>query len=274
MKILKIVSIVALALASGLAFAAAPGKIAVNSVSGKLALVSADGVKKQAVAGDVFGQKTRLTTDAKSSAKIVLANGTVVSLKPNTEIEISQFEQNNPSAVEGQNYATFAKEPEATSGSLTVVRLGKGTATFKVAKLLASSSLTVKTRGGNVTVKGTTFSVSDDGSVVSVAVVEGAVVVALSGRSAINLGNGKAVKIPVSPDGTVGVPTYQGVSSMQEKEILNEVDTKSAPAATPGENLAQTDSGLGVDPEVPAYADGSTGGSPVRPTTENSPASL
>lgn len=268
MKMLKIVSIFALALASGLAFAAAPGKIAVSSVSGALALVAADGTQKQAVVGDVFEQNTRVATDAKSSAKIVLANGTVVSLKPDTEIEITQFVQNNPAAVEGQDCSSFSREPEETSGSLTVVRLGKGTATFKVAKLLASSQLTVKTRAGNVTVKGTTFSVTDDGSLVAVAVVEGAVVTVPTGRSSVPIVSGKAIEIPISPSGVIGTPVYKGISPVQEKEIFAAVEsasdsssTAAASSATAGEDASD----VGVDPEVPAYADGSADGSASRP---------
>lgn len=259
MKLLKIISILALALASGLAFAAAPGKIAVSEISGKVAFVAADGSKKQAVVGDVFGENTRVATDAESSAKIVLANGTIVALKPGTEIEIAQFEQNNPDAVEGQDFASFASEPEGTSGSLTTVRLVQGTATFKVAKLLPSSKLTVKTRGGNITVKGTTFSVSDNGSQVSVVVVDGAVSVAPTGRATVSLSSGKAVSIPVSPAGTVGSPVYKGVSASQEKEIQSDVASDAPAAEKGGDAPAPGDApSVGVDPEVPSYAEGST----------------
>lgn len=280
MKILKVVSILAFALASGLAFAA-PGKIAVSSVSGELTLVAADGSQKKLTAGAVFGQNTRVATDSKSSAKIVLSNGTIVSLKPDTEIEIMQFEQNNPAAVDGQDYTSFSRDPEATSGSLTVVRLEQGTATFKVAKLLASSSMTVKTRVGNVTVKGTTFSVTDDGTSVSVAVVEGAVVTAPTGRSSVAVAGGKAVQIPISPEGVIGTPIYKGVTPTQAQEIVAAVDTNAAPEAKSGDSTAPAaaagdDSGIGVDPEVPAYADGSADGSPTRPNESetNSPASI
>lgn len=269
MKILKLISILAFVLASGLAFAAAPGKIAVSSVSGELTLVAADGSQQKLAAGAVFGQNTRVATGSKSSAKIVLSNGTIVSLKPDTEIEIMQFEQNNPAAVDGQDYTSFSREPEATSGSLTVVRLEQGTATFKVAKLLASSSMTVKTRVGDVTVKGTTFSVTDDGTSVSVAVVEGAVVTAPTGRSSVAIAGGKAVKIPISPAGLIGTPIYKGVTPAQEQEIVASVDPNAASSdASSGAGSAQTtagdDSGIGVDPEVPAYADGSVDGSPTR----------
>ena len=259
MKLLKIISVLALALASGLAFAA-PGKIAVNSVSGQVAFVATDGSKKQAVVGDVFGENTRIATDANSSAKIVLANGTIVSLKPGTEIEIAQFEQNNPAAVDGKDFTSFAREPEETSGSRSTIRLVQGTAVFKVAKLLPSSSLVVKTRGGNVTVKGTTFSVSDNGSNVSVSVVDGAVSVAPTGRASVSISSGKAVSIPVSPTGAVGAPTYKGVSPAQEKEIQNDV-ASDAPAASEkgGDAPAPGDApDIGVDPEVPAYAEGAT----------------
>lgn len=275
MKLIKLISIFALVLVSGVAFAATPGKIAVDSVSGKVTFVSADGTQRQFVSGDVFGENTRIVTDKESSTKIVLGNGTVIALKPGTTIEISQFEQNNPEAVEGKNFASFRSEPAETSGSLTTVRLVKGTATFKVAKLLASSKLTVKTRAGNILVKGTTFSVTDNGSFVSTAVVEGEVSVAPTGRGSVALNGGKAVSIPVSESGSVGNLSFRGLPPAQRDEILSEVGI-SAPASESGSSaVLSDDSGIGVDPEIPAYAQGAgvDGPNDTFITDENSPAS-
>lgn len=281
MKLIKLISIFALVLASGFAFAAAPGKIAVDSVSGKVTFVSADGTQRQFVSGDVFGENTRIVTDKDSSTKIVLGNGTVIALKPGTTIEISQFEQNNPDAVEGKNFASFRTEPEDTSGSLTTVRLVKGTATFKVAKLLASSKLTVKTRAGNILVKGTTFSVTDNGSFVSTSVVEGEVAVAPTGRGTVSLTGGKAVSIPVSQAGSVGNLSFRGVPPAQREEIISEVGV-AAPVSSTGSSAVLSDSAIGVDPEVPAYADAAGVDGPNNtfitddfiPDDLNSPASL
>ncbi len=283
MKMMKLVSIFALTLASGFAFAAPAGKIAVSAVSGSLVLVAADGSKKQAAVGDVFTENTTIVTDSKSSAKIVLANGTVLAVSPDTELEITQFEQNNPVAVEGMDYTTFTSEPEATSGSQTVVTLGQGTVTIKSVALLASSKMTIKTRVGDVLpTSSSTFSVADSGSMVSVGVVNGAVATVPTGRSSVKISSGKEVAIPISPSGLIGSPIYKGITPAQQAEIVAALDAADASSAADSSSAtasnataaAGDDSGIGVDPEVPAYADGSADGNPSRPTEENSPASI
>lgn len=250
MKTIKILSALAMIFASVAAFAAAPGKISASSVSGSVVTI-VDGAKKQLAAGDVFTEKTAVLTSADASAKIVLANGTVIGLEPNTTIEVAQFVQNDPSAVEGQDFASFSSEPEATFGSMTTVRLVKGVASFKVASLLSSSKLTVETRAGQVAVKGTTFSVSDNGTHVTVSVVEGNVEVALAGRAPVSLDGGKSVQIPVGGT-TAGTPTFRNVSPEQEAAILASVGVSpvaaTAPAADEDERV------IGLDPELPDYA--------------------
>lgn len=241
MKLFKLISILSFVLASGFAFAAAPGNIAVESVSEGVVFTGADGVQKQLVAGDLIREKTRVTTDKDSSAKLVLGNGTIIALKPNTVLDIAQFEQNNPSAVAGQDFATFTAEPEATAGSLTTVRLVKGTAFFKVAKLLPGSSLTVKTHAGNISVKGTTFyvSVSDQG--VSAGCTDGAISVAPTGRAALKVAAGKSVKISAN-----GTPSFLPVSTTQQKEVeeavVSDVAETSSSGVTPAGTSATTDS--------------------------------
>lgn len=259
MKLLKLVSVLACILISGLAFAAAPGKIAVTSVSGEVVSVADDGSKKAFADGDVIGEKTRVATGADSSAKLVLANGTIVALKPNSEVLISEFVQNNPDAVEGKDPTTFKSEPDETAGSITTIELVKGTATFKVAKLLASSSLTVKTSAGKISVKGTTFSVTDDGTSVTTAVTDGAVSVAPTGRGAVTVSAGRSVSVPAGG----GSPSYRAVSAAQSAEIAAAVAAEEAPsaAATTGTG-SEIVPAVGVNPEIPAFAEfvPSTGG--------------
>ena len=247
MKTIKILSALAMIFASVAAFAAAPGA---SSVSGSVVTI-VDGAKKQLAAGDVFTEKTAVLTSADASAKIVLANGTVIGLEPNTTIEIAQFVQNDPSAVEGQDFASFSSEPEATFGSMTTVRLVKGVASFKVASLLSSSKLTVETRAGQVAVKGTTFSVADNGTHVTVSVVEGNVEVAPAGRASVSLDGGKSVRIPAGGT-TAGTPTFRNVSPEQEAAILASVGVSPVAAAAPA--AAEGGHVIGLDPELPDYA--------------------
>ena len=102
MKTIKILSALAMIFASVAAFAAAPGKISASSVSGSVVTI-VDGAKKQLAAGDVFTEKTAVLTSADASAKIVLANGTVIGLEPNTTIEVAPLVQTEPSAGEGMS---------------------------------------------------------------------------------------------------------------------------------------------------------------------------
>lgn len=250
MKLIKLISVLAFALVAGVAFAAAPGKIQVGEVTGKVMLSAGDGSQKQCLVGDVFQEQTVVSTDKDSSAKIVLANGTVIALEPNTTLDVAQFSQNDPTAVEGQDFSTFKTEPEKTSGSLTTVRLIKGKASFKVAKLLSSSQLVVKTKAGQVQVKGTTFSVSDDGSFVSVAVVEGEVAIVPTGRGAVPLVSGRAVSIPVSETGVVGAVRYRSLPVAERDEILSSVGGPETPVVSGAEGTETR-----LDPEVPAYAE-------------------
>lgn len=278
MKALKVISVLAFMLASGIAFAVAPGQISVVSVSGDVAFVMPNKESKALIAGDLFAEKTRVVTTKDSSTKIVLGNGTVIAVEPNSEIIISDFDQNNPDAVAGQDFTSFKSEPEATSGSLTTVRLVKGTATFNVAKLLASSKFTVKTRGGDVIVKGTSFSVADDGSHVSVTVAEGVVSVAATNHGAISVSGGRAVAISVSPNGAVGAPALRPASSAEVAAIAAAVETGGRVSGR-SDATAQGGSDIGVDPELPSFANGDVAGADhgyLKPETSdtNSPSSL
>ncbi|MBP3301664.1 MAG: FecR domain-containing protein [Opitutales bacterium] len=216
MKLTKLASIFAFVLASSFAFAAAPGNISVGSVEGTVVVTAADGVKTKLVAGDMLKQNTRISTEKDSSAKIVLANGTVIFLKPGTTLDVAQFEQNNPSAVDGQDYASFKVEPEATAGSVTTVRVANGTAFFKVAKLLPGSKITVKTRLGDVAVKGTTFYVSVRATSVVAGCIDGVIEVTPAGRGALTLTAGKSVTI--SDTGTL---SFERVSSLLSGEAAD-----------------------------------------------------
>lgn len=246
MKLIKLVSVFAFVLASGFAFAAAPGSIAVNSVTGGAVVTASDGTQKPLVAGDVIRDNTRVTTDKDSSVKIVLANGTVVFLKPSTTLDISQFTQNDPSAVAGQDFSTFSSEPEATAGSVTTVRLVKGTAFFKVAKLLPGSSLTVKTHAGNVSVKGTTFYVSVSGDGVSTGCVDGVITVSPVGRASVPLSAGKSATIS-SSSGTLSFSRVP-VSAQNDAKVAfaQETEVRKTQSSVESENF--------ISAEVPAWA--------------------
>lgn len=253
MKLIKLISVFAFMLASGFAFAAAPGNIAVGSVEGTVTVTAADGVKKQLVAGYVIRENSRVSTGKDSSAKFVLANGTVVVLKPNTTLDISQFEQNNPSAVDGQDYSSFSVEPEETAGSLTTVRLTSGTALFKVAKLLPGSKLTVKTHAGDISVKGTTFYVSVVGQSVSAGCIDGAIAVAPTGRATLSLTAGKSATI--SGTGALSFGRTSVALTNEAKEVFSEAET-TRPSAS-----SQTTGGGDLDVTMPpASVEGPTGG--------------
>ncbi len=251
---MKLISILALVFVSGFAFAAAPGKIQVGAADGTVVVATADGAKKQLVVGDVLQENTTVSTSSESNAKIVLGNGTVILLEPNTTIDVSQFQQNDPSAVEGQDFASFSAEPEATSGSRTTISLVKGKAAFKVAKLLPSSKLSVKTRVGYIHVKGTTFTVSDDGSYVVTSVAEGEVSIAPNNRATIPCASGRTVSIPIAENGAAGTPRYRALPATESTEILNAFSADGSSDSSVRKDADAVSVVDTLDPEIPDYA--------------------
>ncbi|MBQ8723859.1 MAG: hypothetical protein IJY80_06210, partial [Opitutales bacterium] len=88
-----------------------------------------------------------------------------------------------------------------------------GTAFFKVAKLLPGSKITVKTRLGDVSVKGTTFYVSVKAASVSAGCIDGAIEVTPAGRGALTLTSARSVTIS-----DAGALSFERVSSVLSNE--------------------------------------------------------
>lgn len=216
MKLKKLITVFATVLAFGVALFAAPGKICVNEVSGNVVYTVAGGAEKKLAAGATFLENTRVSTGKDASAKIALGNGTVIVLQENTSIDLAQFEQNDPSAVEGKDFSSFKEEPKGTAGSQTTLRLVKGTAFFKVAKLLPSSRLVVKTRAGDVAVKGTTFYTSVDNASVAVGCIDGEIEVTPTGRAGISLTAGRSISI-----NSAGQLKFERVSGILSRQVTD-----------------------------------------------------
>lgn len=243
MKLIKFIAILAFAFASGVAFAAAPGKVTVDSVDGTV-LTIADGGAKPLAKGDVLTQGARIAADADSKVRIVLANGTVLVLTPNTEIIIAQFEQNDPAAVEGKDFDSFKAEPAETYGSLTTIQVVRGKVLFDVAKLLSSSRFVFKTAHGALQIKGTSGFVSTSETGSSFGLADGSATISAPGASSIKINGGQSVSVSSTGARSVA-PVTRGMAA----QIKEELEEGAAPAASSGAAPA----GDAAEGELPAF---------------------
>ncbi|MEY4489548.1 MAG: hypothetical protein RIQ79_2056 [Verrucomicrobiota bacterium] len=137
------------------------------------------------------------TGGGQSSVEIVFPNGAIASVRPDTEIEISKFEQELFSGA-----LPDAKTVEEPSVSKTKFVLSRGEIVSKVKKLKANSEYTVTTPVGAAGVRGTIFSVAYSVAkrTLTVSTAEGAVEVVYPNGSTIDITNADQVLI-VAPDG-------------------------------------------------------------------------
>jgi hypothetical protein len=136
--------------------------------------------------GTALPQGATIKTGAGSTAQIVFASGSSASIAPNSEVEVTKFEQE---AFSGPLPA--GAEPSMSS---TQIKIVNGGVTSKVAKLKKGSEFVVSSPVGAAGVRGTTFQVTYDAATgaFSVATAEGAVVfTSASGAvTAVNGGEG------------------------------------------------------------------------------------
>lgn len=264
MKLIKSIAIIAFALVSGVVFAAAPGKVSVDSVDGK-AYVVANGKVKPLAVGDVLTQGVRIASDADSKVRVVLGNGTVLVLTPKTEIVVARFEQNNPAAVDGMDFSAFTAEPAETSGSLTTIQVLRGKVLFDVAKLLPSSRFVLKTAHGSLQIKGTSGFVETSASGSSFGLVDGSATVTSSGASSISLRGGQSLSVSAS-----GARSVRPVTANMGKQIKDELEDGSTPTLSAG--AGSSEGGVAELPPFPTV--GGSNADAVQNSSTDSPASL
>ena len=124
-------------------------------------------------AGTMLKDGAVIKTGENSTVSITFASGAVAMIRPNTEIEITKFEQ----AV----FSGMVSQLEEPSQSNTKMKLLRGEVVSKVKKLKPSSEYSVVAPNGAAGVRGTFFSVSYDPvkKTLTVSTLEGSVVVTL-----------------------------------------------------------------------------------------------
>lgn len=142
--------------------------------------------------GTALPQGATVKTGPGSLAVIVFASGSTASIRPNSEVEITKFEQE---AFSGPLPANA--EPSVSNTQIKVV---DGQVISKVAKLKQGSEYVVTTPVGAAGVRGTTFLVSYDAATGSftVSTTEGLVFVT------VNAGTGAATEVAVGQTVTYG----------------------------------------------------------------------
>lgn len=135
-------------------------------VTGNVVYEAEEGVFKPVVLGQLFGQGDHVLTKDDAGLHLVLADGSSITLGPNSEMTLEQMGSGDP-------------------GSQTFLQLIKGTANAIVQKLKTGSAFEMHTPNAVAAVKGTEFEISEDGNAGSVSVHEG--VVAMSDPGRINV---------------------------------------------------------------------------------------
>lgn len=148
-----------------------PGAYSVGTVKGDVTYKLAGSSEYMPLtAGTALPQGVTIKTGENSSALLVFASGSIASITPDSEIEITKFEQEvfaGPISVDA--------EPSVSNTEIKVIN---GSVVNKVSKLKKGSSYTVNSPVGAAGVRGTTFKVSYDVATgaYSIQVVEGGVV--------------------------------------------------------------------------------------------------
>jgi hypothetical protein len=105
-------------------------------------------------AGDILTEGDSISVTALSSAKLVFSNGTEITVKENTSVNIAELKQSPFSG--SQSYEQLQADP---SQSQALLELNYGELDFHVKKLQPGSSFNIETPIGTAAVRGTTGTV-------------------------------------------------------------------------------------------------------------------
>jgi hypothetical protein len=130
------------------------GVATISKVEGTGEVVSA--TSKPLLVGVTFPQDTRVKTAEKSSAVVMLSNGSKVVVNPDAVVYFKVMKQEAGSLLAPNPEDKSQKE---TGASLTEIEVESGKVIGDVKKLVPNSVFTLKTPVGTVTIKGTVFSV-------------------------------------------------------------------------------------------------------------------
>lgn len=126
----------------------------VLKVDGTVTKYSADGKQSPLKSGEILTQGDSISATALSSAMLVFSNGTEITVKENTSLNIAKLEQSPFGG--GQSYEQLQADP---SQSQALLELNYGEVGFHVKKLQPGSSFDIETPLGTAAIRGTQGSV-------------------------------------------------------------------------------------------------------------------
>lgn len=132
------------------------GKVQVGMVQGTATLFDPAAKQSSLASGLVFEQGYRVETSAKSTAELILSNGSTLIVNPETLVEVRTFRQVVSEMIVAGEYQKLEKEP---SPSVTEIIVTRGKVIGEVRKLNPQSSYTIKTPVGVARIRGTIYTV-------------------------------------------------------------------------------------------------------------------
>jgi len=185
------------------------GAIEVGSLQGPSDLVNREGKRAPLSRGLVFQEGRRVETQEKSTADLILSNGSTIKVNPNTLMEVKAFSQvASPLIVPGK-YAELSAEP---SPSVVQIEVYRGKIDGEVRKLNPNTQYTIKTPVGVVRVRGTILSVEytedkQGRGRMRVNCTTGSVLVRTNGdNKSTSVGPGESHEVVGTPDNVVVAP--------------------------------------------------------------------
>ena len=123
-------------------------------VTGTVTKYNDNGGNEPLVAGDILKAGDSISVTALSSAKLVFSNGSIIDVKENTSIEITEFIQDGFGG--NQSYEQLEADP---SKSQVLLELNYGELDGHVKKLQQGSKFDIQTPLGTAAIRGTQFTV-------------------------------------------------------------------------------------------------------------------
>jgi hypothetical protein len=196
------------------------GVATVSNVEGSGEIVSQ--ASKPLAKGVTFGEGNRVKTADKSSAIVLLSNGSKVLVNPNAVVHFKVLKQEDGSLLSPDPENKSQKEKGA---SVTEIEVESGKVIGDVKKLASGSVFTLKTPVGTVSIKGTVFSVSyqqnkDGTASFSVGCLVGRVSVQMADPrvAPINIPAGKQLTLTAPTPNALPPPPEKGGEKPKEKE--------------------------------------------------------
>lgn len=186
------------------------GSVEVVEIKGPSDLINAANKRAPLSRGLTFQEGNRIETQEKSTAELVLSNGSTIKVSPNTLMAVKTFSQvTSPLIVPGK-FRELSAEP---SPSVVQIEVYRGKIDGEVRKLNPNTQYTIKTPVGLVRVRGTVLSVAyyeDKNGVGRMQVVctTGSVSVRANttGGNTTTIGPGEDKEVVGTPDNVVVTP--------------------------------------------------------------------